>query len=214
MLFQASFNYWIILIQKIEGHLKNCYLYLRTVKRFLHHSYIFGIVTVNYGTTIILALEPTSLQMAIASNSVDNSQYCCTTVEFVPCMGDIHHFPFMHRDLKPSNVLLSKKGHIRISLDTFKSKGAGKLRLMAPEILRSGRRQWSAIHEQGRGLLVRHHTHLYRHWKLPQVQHTKCSQWSPPSAARHDHWLSSRAACRTNQTGAYPLLRSSIQEGG
>lgn len=198
MLFQASFNYWIILIEKnwmtLEKLLSLSQDSEEIPPSFVHlwhrHSQLWDFTS-----------NGNRIQQRRQQSVVSCHSWICALYARPPS-----------RLYASRSDLLSKKDHVRIC-HFFKSKGAGKLRLMAPEILRSGRRQWSAIHEQGRGLLVRHHTHLYRHSKLPQVQHTKCRKWSPPSAARHDRWLSSRAACRTNQTGARPSLRSSIQEG-
>ena len=132
----------------------------KTVKRFLtegevmfilRHPCILDIIAVNYGNnehppSLILSYEPSSLESAIASKQLNESQKCMITVEVVLGMRYIHSHNYMHRDLKPSNILLSKEGHVRISdfglakeedLETSQSKGVGTLRFMAPELLSS-----------------------------------------------------------------------------
>lgn len=129
----------------------------KTIKRFLgegeilfllHHPCILDIIAVNYGDeehppSLILSLEPKSLETMIDNKELDNKLKCRITVELVLGMRYIHHRNFMHRDLKPSNVLLSKNCHVRISdfglakeedLETSQSKGVGTLRFMAPEL--------------------------------------------------------------------------------
>lgn len=132
----------------------------KTVKRFLtegevmfilRHPCILDIIAVNYGNnehppSLILSYEPSSLESAIASKQLNESQKCMITVEVVLGMRYIHSHNYMHRDLKPSNILLCKEGHVRISdfglakeedLETSQSKGVGTLRFMAPELLSS-----------------------------------------------------------------------------
>ena len=129
----------------------------KTMQRFLgegevlfllHHPCILDIIACNYGDdshppSLILSLEPTSLEASISKNELDEIQKCKITVELVLGMRYIHRRNYMHRDLKPSNILLSKDGHVRISdfglakeesLDTSQSKGVGTLRFMAPEL--------------------------------------------------------------------------------
>ena len=130
----------------------------KTIQRFinegevlflLHHPCILDIIAVNIGDeehppSLILSLEPTSLQTAIEKKELNDTQKCRITVELVLGMRYIHHRNFMHRDLKPSNILLSKDGHVRISdfglakeesLEVSQTKGVGTLRFMAPELL-------------------------------------------------------------------------------
>lgn len=114
----------------------------------LHHPCILDIVAFNYGDdkhppSLILSLEPSSLESAIKNKELNESQLCRITVEIVLGMRYIHHRNFMHRDLKPSNILLSVNNHVKISdfglakeenLETSQSKGVGTLRFMAPEL--------------------------------------------------------------------------------
>lgn len=114
----------------------------------LPHPCIIRIIGVNYGNeshapSIILSLEPTSLEKAIQEKELDDKQKNRIAVEIVLGMRYIHHRNIMHRDLKPSNILLSKNRHVRISdfglakeedLETSQSKGVGTLRFMAPEL--------------------------------------------------------------------------------
>ncbi|KAK8865163.1 hypothetical protein M9Y10_010698 [Tritrichomonas musculus] len=129
----------------------------KTMQRFLsegeilfilRHPCIISIIAVNFGDdqhppSIILSLEPKSLETAIKNDELDNRLKCRITVELVLGMRYIHYRNFMHRDLKPSNILLSKNDHVRISdfglakeedLETSQSKGVGTLRFMAPEL--------------------------------------------------------------------------------
>ena len=129
----------------------------KSVKRFLtegevmfilRHPCILDIVAVNYGDdchppSLILKLEPTSLESAIANKTLEDIEKCRITVEIVLGMRYIHRRNFMHRDLKPSNILLSKDCHVRISdfglakeesLEISQTKGVGTLRFMAPEL--------------------------------------------------------------------------------
>ena len=115
----------------------------------LPHPCIVFIVGVNYGDeshppSLILRLEPTSLEAAIASGELDALQKNRAAVEVVLAMRYVHKRGFMHRDLKPSNILLSKKRHARVSdfglarmedIESSQSKGVGTLRFMAPELL-------------------------------------------------------------------------------
>ena len=114
----------------------------------LRHPCVLGIVAVNYGDashppSLILKLEPTSLESAVASRALDDADKCRIAVETVLGMRYIHGRGYMHRDLKPSNILLSKDGHARISdfglakeesLEISQTKGVGTLRFMAPEL--------------------------------------------------------------------------------
>lgn len=129
----------------------------KTIQRFLgegeilflfHHPCIVDIIAVNYGDethppSLILSLEPKSLERVIESKELDDKLKCRITTELVLGMRYIHSRNFMHRDLKPSNILLSKNNHVRISdfglareedLETSQSKGVGTLRFMAPEL--------------------------------------------------------------------------------
>ena len=135
----------------------------------MRHPCVLGNVAVNYGDashppSLILKLEPTSLESAVASRAPDDADKCRIAVETVLGMRYIHGRVYMHRDLKPSNILLSKDGHVRIcGFGTFRS-GRG--------------RRCDPLHEQGR--------HLHRRRQLPEVQHAECSKRRPPSAARLD----------------------------
>lgn len=129
----------------------------KTVKRFLgegeilfilRHPCILDIIAVNLGDdkhppSLILSLEPKSLEKAIKSKELNDMEKCRITVELVLGMRYIHSHKFMHRDLKPSNILLSKENNVRISdfvlakedsLEESQSKGVGTLRFMAPEL--------------------------------------------------------------------------------
>ncbi|KAK8839034.1 hypothetical protein M9Y10_032500 [Tritrichomonas musculus] len=129
----------------------------KTVQRFLtegevlfilRHPCVLDIFAVNYGDdthppSLILSLEPKSLETAIENKELNDNEKCRITVELVLGMRYIHRHKFMHRDLKPSNVLLSKENNVRISdfglakeesLETSQSKGVGTLRFMAPEL--------------------------------------------------------------------------------
>lgn len=129
----------------------------KTVQRFLsegeimfilHHPCIQNIIAVNYGDvdhppSLILSLEPGSLDSAIANNKLEDRLKCRITIEIVPGMRYIHHKNYMHRNLKPSNILLSKDNHVRISdfslakeeeFDITQSKGIDSSIFMAPEL--------------------------------------------------------------------------------
>ena len=93
--------------------------------------------------SMILSLEPTSLDQAIHDKVLDEHQKNRITIELVLGMKYIHKKNFMHRDLKPQNILLSKNMHVRITdfglakeedLETSQSKGVGTMRFMAPEL--------------------------------------------------------------------------------
>ena len=115
----------------------------------LRHPCILDIIAVNYGDdkhapSLILSLEPTSLESAIADKTLENIDKCRITLEIVLGMRYIHNHNFMHRDLKPSNILLSKDCHVRNSdfglakeegIEISQTKGVGTLRFMAPELL-------------------------------------------------------------------------------
>ena len=114
----------------------------------LRHPCIIKIIAVNYGDddhppSLILSLEPDSLESAIENKKLDEMQKCRITVELVLGMRYIHSRNYMHRDLKPSNILVSKNNHVRISdfglakeesIETSQTKGIGSLRFMAPEL--------------------------------------------------------------------------------
>ena len=129
----------------------------KSVKRFLtegevmfilRHPCVLDIVAVNYGDdshppSLILKLEPTSLESAIAKKTLEDIDKCRITVEIVLGMRYIHRHNYMHRDLKPSNILLSKDCHARISdfglakeesFEISQTKEVGTLRFMAPEL--------------------------------------------------------------------------------
>lgn len=133
----------------------------KTVQRFLtecgvlfklRHPCIIRIYGFNYGDdehppSIILSLEPTSLEKAIQKKELNDAQKCKIAVELVLGMRYVHRRKFMHRDLKPSNILLSQNNHVRISdfglakeenLETLQTKGVGTLLFMAPELLEEG----------------------------------------------------------------------------
>lgn len=114
----------------------------------LRHPCILGIIAVNLGDdehppSLILSLEPTSLESVIEIKELDDSQKCLITVEVVLGMWYIHRRNYIHRDLKPSNILLSKDCHVKISdfglakesIETSQTKSVGTLRFMAPELL-------------------------------------------------------------------------------
>ena len=114
----------------------------------LRHPCIIRVYGLNYGDkthkpSIILSLEPKSLEIAIKNKELDECQKNRITVELVLGMRYIHRHNFMHRDLKPMNILLSKNNHVRITdfglakeedLETSLTKGEGTLRFMAPEL--------------------------------------------------------------------------------
>ena len=114
----------------------------------LRHPCIIRIYGVNYGDkshrpSILLSLEPISLEKAINEKALTNEQKNRITVEIVLGMRYIHRRNFMHRDLKPLNILLSKNLHVRISdfglakeedVSVSQSKGVGTMRFMAPEL--------------------------------------------------------------------------------
>ncbi|KAK8892631.1 hypothetical protein M9Y10_029870 [Tritrichomonas musculus] len=114
----------------------------------LRHPCIIRVYGLNYGDkthkpSIILSLEPKSLEIAIKNKELDECQKNRITVELVLGMRYIHRHNFMHRDLKPMNILLSKNSHVRITdfglakeedLETSLTKGEGTLRFMAPEL--------------------------------------------------------------------------------
>ena len=93
--------------------------------------------------SIILSLEPKSLESAINNEELDEEQKNRIIVELVLGMRYIHKFKIMHRDLKPLNILLSKNNHVRIAdfglateedFEVTQTKGVGTLLFMAPEI--------------------------------------------------------------------------------
>lgn len=114
----------------------------------LRHPCIVRVYGFNNGDdshppSMILSLEPTSLEQAIIDKILDEHQKNRITVELVLGMRYIHTKNFMHRDLKPLNILLSKNNHVRITdfglakeedLETSQSKGVGTMRFMAPEL--------------------------------------------------------------------------------
>lgn len=118
----------------------------------LHHPCIIDIVGVNFGDgdhppSIILSLEPKSLESAISNKELENDDKNRITVEIVLGMRYIHKRNFMHRDLKPTNILLSKNNEVRISdfglakyddISCSQTKGVGTLRFMAPELCEDG----------------------------------------------------------------------------
>ena len=129
----------------------------KTIQRFLTeaeilfklpHPCIIRIHGMNYGDTnhhpsILLALEPNSLEKVIIDKILSKEQKNRITVEIVLGMRYIHRRNFMHRDLKPLNILLSKNLHVKISdfglakeedVSVSQSKGVGTLRFMAPEL--------------------------------------------------------------------------------
>ncbi|KAK8864811.1 hypothetical protein M9Y10_010336 [Tritrichomonas musculus] len=114
----------------------------------LPHPCIIRIHGMNYGDknhhpSILLSLEPNSLEKAINNKILNEEQKNRITVEIVLGMRFIHSRNFMHRDLKPLNILLSKNLHVKISdfgfakeedLSVSQSKGVGTLLFMAPEL--------------------------------------------------------------------------------
>ena len=114
----------------------------------LRHPCIIRVYGFNNGDkthrpSIILSLEPKSLETAINNKELNEEEKNRITVELVLGMRYIHKFKIMHRDLKPLNILLSKNKHVRITdfglakleeLSTSQSKGIGTLRFMAPEL--------------------------------------------------------------------------------
>lgn len=132
-------------------------LTFKSMKRFLfeceilfklRHPCIIRVFGFNIGNetiqpSMILSLEPTSLEKAIQDKILNKHQKNRIVIELVLGMRYIHKHNFIHRDLKPSNILLSKNMHVRIcdfglardeSLSTTQSKGIGTLRFMAPEL--------------------------------------------------------------------------------
>lgn len=113
----------------------------------LRHPCIIRVYGFNYGDathkpSIILSLEPKSLETAIKNKELNFEEKNRITVELVLGMRYIHRHRFMHRDLKPLNILLSKNNHVRITdfglakeedLSTSQTKGVGTLLFMAPE---------------------------------------------------------------------------------
>ena len=114
----------------------------------LRHPCIIRVYGFNFGDetnkpSIILSLEPNSLDAAIKNKELDEEQKNRITVEIVLGMRYIHKFKIMHRNLKPLNILLSKNNHVRISdfglatqedLEITQTKGIGTLLFMAPEL--------------------------------------------------------------------------------
>ena len=114
----------------------------------LRHPCIVRIYGINYGDdthkpSIILSLEPESLEAAINGQKLSDEEKNRISVEIVLGMRYIHRQKFMHRDLKPLNILLSKNHHVRITdfglakeedMSTSQSKGVGTMRFMAPEL--------------------------------------------------------------------------------
>ena len=115
----------------------------------LRHPCIIRVYGFNYGDethkpSMILSLEPKSLETAINNKELNNEEKNRITVELVLGMRYIHKRKFMHRDLKPKNILLSKNKHVRITdfglakeedFSTSQTKGIGTLLFMAPELL-------------------------------------------------------------------------------
>lgn len=83
----------------------------KSIKRFLsegeimfilRHPCILGIVAVNFGDddhppSLILSLEPTSLESAIANKTLNDIEKCRITVEIVLGMRYINSHNYMHR---------------------------------------------------------------------------------------------------------------------
>ena len=114
----------------------------------LHHPCIIDIFGVNFGDdshspSIILSLEPKSLESSISNSELQEESKNKITVEIVLGMRYIHKRNFMHRDLKPANILLSKDNQVRISdfglakiddMNVTQTKNVGTLLFMAPEL--------------------------------------------------------------------------------
>ena len=114
----------------------------------LRHPSIIRVYGFNYGDkthkpSILLSLEPKSLETAINNDELTSEDKNRISVEIVLGMRYIHKHKIIHRDLKWSNILLSKNNHVRISdfglsieedLETSQTKGIGTLLFMAPEL--------------------------------------------------------------------------------
>ena len=123
----------------------------------LRHPCIIRVYGFNYGDelhkpSIILSLEPKSLEAAIKNKELDDEQKNRIVVEIVLGMRYIHKHKFMHRDLKPLNILLSKNNHVRITdfglvkeddFEASQSKGVGTLLFMAPELFEENNQRYT-----------------------------------------------------------------------
>ena len=69
----------------------------------------------NHPPSILLSLEPNSLEKVINDKILSKEQKNRITVEIVLRMRYIHCRNFIHRDLKPLNILLSKNLNVKIS---------------------------------------------------------------------------------------------------
>lgn len=129
----------------------------KSLQRFLHesevlvqlrHPCIVRIHGFDYGDdssppSILLSLEPSSLEQSIQNHSLTNEEKNRIAVEIVLGMRYMHSHNLIHRDMKPANILLSKNKHVRIAdfgltkeenFETSQSKGIGTILFMAPEL--------------------------------------------------------------------------------
>lgn len=84
--------------------------------------------------SMLLSLEPNSLEQAIQHKVLNNHQKNRITIELVLGMRYIHKHSFIHRNLKPSNIFCDFGLAKNESLEASQTKGVGTLRFMAPEL--------------------------------------------------------------------------------
>ena len=114
--------------QYAKRELVHCFDH-KTKQRFINewetlfryrHPCIVRLYGINYGDSthypsIIMSLEPRSLETAIKNKELNCEQKNRIVVELVLGMRYIHKHKFMHCNLKPMNILLSKNRHVRIT---------------------------------------------------------------------------------------------------
>ena len=127
----------------MQKFLKECEILFNLRHPCIIRVYGFNIGDETHKPSIILSLEPKSLDSAIKNKELDEEQKNRIIVELVLGMRYIHKFKIMHRDLKPLNILLSKNNHVRIAdfglateedFEITQTKGVGTLLFMAPEL--------------------------------------------------------------------------------
>lgn len=94
--------------------------------------------------TILLEFCPYSLNKIV--NTLNDKERVSIIYEICLAMKHVHEANIIHRDLSPENILLDNKKHVKISdfgiatlMDSetqSKTSGIGKLKFMAPELIR------------------------------------------------------------------------------
>ena len=120
--------------KSIQRFLSECEILLE-----LRHPCMVRVFAFNNGDemnppSMLLSLEPNSLEQAIQHKVLNNHQKNRITIELVLGMRYIHKHSFIHRNLKPSNIFCDFGLAKNESLEASQTKGVGTLRFMAPEL--------------------------------------------------------------------------------